>query len=114
MKILTSTVTYRVPSWGLCNLELSKECCRFCVKDHGKHVCVLHNEILKVEEGVLVHKAAACGKKQGKEIADVVAVPPRTIVKSALKRYRKIYKQLISQGVPEDAADEHAQKLVLE
>lgn len=122
MKRVKTTVTYKVPDWQFCNCshfgKPTKDTCRFCVK-HGKaHVCVLHNMPLDVTEGILFKKTDACirataGFKSEVNDDDAIQVDPKTVMKVALQEYRKAYKKLIAQGIPDAIADKMAQQLTM-
>ena len=117
MKKLTATVTFKVPDGLYCNHSMQKSTpntrCRFCT-DLGKgvFVCVLHNEPLAVMSGYLISKTKACIAKQG-TVEDAPIVPPKELIKFAVTEYRKIYKSLLAQGIPESLADKMAQAEVL-
>ncbi len=120
MKKVKTTVTYKVPDWEFCNCSRlgkpTKDMCRFCVK-HGKgYVCVLHNMLLDVVEGILVKKDMACIKATAgfpSEVEDTIQVDPKTVMKLTLQEYRKAYKQLIAQGYPDAMADKLAQQITM-
>lgn len=117
MKRVKTTVTYKVPDWQFCNHSShGKEMCRFCVKSGKKHVCVLHNMPLEVVEGTLVKKDMACIKATAgftSVVDETIQVDPKDIMKMTMQEYRKIYKQLIAQGIPEAMADKLAQQKTL-
>jgi hypothetical protein len=116
MKKLTTTVTYKVPDGLYCNHTMQKSTpltrCRFCT-DLGKHgfTCVLHNEQL-ASTGPIISKCGACLKKQG-VVEDIPSVKPKELMKYAVLEYRRIYFELIKQGIPEALADKMAQEEVL-
>jgi len=116
MKRLTTKVTYKVPIGPYCNHDNKKSTpltrCRFCT-DLGKHgfTCVLHNVQL-ASVGVMIQKCEGCLKKQG-TVVDTPAVPPKELIKYAVKEYSKLYRELLSQGYPEPLADKMAQEEVL-
>ena len=120
MKLVKTTVNYKVPDWEFCNCSRlgkpTKDMCRFCVK-HGKnYVCVLHNMQLDVVEGILVKKDMACIKATAgfpSEVEDTIQVDPKTVMKMTLQEYRKAYKQLIAQGYPDNMADKLAQQMTM-
>lgn len=120
MKRVKTTVTYKVPDWEFCNCSSfgkpTKDVCRFCVK-HGKcHVCVLHNMLLDLYEGILIKKDTACVRATAgftSEVEDTVQVDPKTVMKMTLQEYRKAYKQLIAQGYPDAMADKLAQQMTM-
>lgn len=118
MKKVKTTVTYRVPDGQFCNCSrLGKDKCRFCVK-HGKsYVCVLHNMPLDITEGVLVIKDTACIKATAGFSSVVedssIQVDPKAVMKLTIQEYRKIYKQLLAQGIPEAMADKLAQQMTM-
>lgn len=125
MKQIKTRITYKVPDWDFCNCSSfgkpTKDVCRFCVKVGKKHVCVLHNMPLEVQEGFLIKKDAMCIKATAGfavEVTDVaeepdIKVDPKTVMKMALQEYRKVYKQLVSQGYPDAMADKLAQQYLL-
>ncbi len=51
-------------------------------------------------------------KKQG-VVEDVPTVPPKDLMTYAVKKYRKLYRDLLRQGFPEPIADKIAQEEVL-
>ncbi len=116
MKRLTTKVTYKVPIGPYCNHTMQKSTpltrCRFCT-DLGKYgfTCVLHNEQL-ASMGVLINKCDSCMKKQG-VVEDAPTVPPKDLMIYAVKKYRKLYQDLLRQGFPEPIADKMAQEEVL-
>ncbi len=120
MKRLTTKVIYKVPIGPYCNHDNKKSTpltrCRFCT-DLGKYgfTCVLHNEQLAVLGGKLIYKCEACFSQQG-IVSDTPthAVDPKEIIKFAISEYRRIYKELVKQGIPEVLADKLAQKEVSE
>lgn len=122
MKQLKTCVTYKVPDWGFCNCSNfgrpTKDVCRFCVKVGKKHVCVLHNMPLESQEGILIKKDVMCIKATAGfavEVADepAVKVDPKSVMKMTMQEYRKVYKQLVSQGYPDAMADKLAQQYLL-
>lgn len=121
MKRLASTIRYLVPKHQYCNHDLAKSTpntrCRFCT-DLGKglFVCVLHNEPLLVEQAKLILKTPRCLKASQfckTEIEDMPRIPPRELVRQAVLEYRKIYQQLMADGIPEPLADKYAREAVI-
>lgn len=114
---VTTSVTYKVPAWGHCNLQAnmfgkpSKDKCRFCAKEKGYYRCALYNEVLATS-GDLIKKARACEKATAGFASvvedEVPQVDPKLIIKSALTEYVRVRKQLIAQGYPEAVADKVA------
>ena len=121
MKKLKSTISYYVPSWDFCNKDVgllndvSNTLCRFCTKVRGKYVCLLHDETLDVESG-LVCKATACNKKSAAEIdiaphsAPTPIVPPQELIKQTLNIYTQTVRDLVKQGYPQQIAENVARK----
>ena len=65
MRKITVKVTCFIPEGMYCNHELAKSKpttrCRFCTEVAKAHfVCVLHNEPLLLEEGILIRKGRGC------------------------------------------------------
>ena len=120
MKLVKTTVNYKVPDWEFCNCSRlgkpTKDMCRFCVK-HGKnYVCVLHNMPLDVVEGILVKKDTACIRATAgfpSEVEDDIQVDPKAVMKMTMQEYQKIYKQLLAQGYTDTMANKLAQQMVL-
>ena len=120
MKLVKTTVNYKVPDWEFCNCSRlgkpTKDMCRFCVK-HGKgYVCVLHNMPLAMAEGILVKKDMACIRATAgftSEVEDDIQVDPKAVMKMTMQEYQKIYKQLLAQGYTDTMANKLAQQMVL-
>lgn len=121
LKKVKTQITYRVPGGCYCNHTVgilgtpTKDKCRFCVKDRGGYVCVLHNIPLTVEAKELPLKCRNCvkataGFQSVVEDEEPVHVDPQAIIKMAVDDYRKIYKKLRTQGYPESMADKLAKK----
>ena len=120
LKKVKTQLTYRVPAGCYCNITTgmlgtpTKDKCRFCVKDRGGYVCVLHNIPLTVESKELPLKCRKCVKATAGFASVVedepIQVDPQVIIKMAVDDYRKIYKKLRTQGYPESMADKLAKK----
>ena len=120
LKKVKTQITYMVPAGCYCNLTIgmlgtpTKDKCRFCVKDRGGYVCVLHNIPLTVESKELPLKCRKCVKATAGFASvvedDPIQVDPQAIIKMAVDDYRKIYKKLRTQGYPESMADKLAKK----
>lgn len=118
MKRLTTKVTYKVPIGPYCNHDNKKSTpltrCRFCTDlGRGKFTCVLHNDQLALLGGALIQKSLACMSKQGM-VEDAPYVPPKDLMQYAITEYRRIYNDLLNQGVPDKLAHKMAQKEVSE
>lgn len=114
MKRLTTKVTYKVPIGPYCNHDNKKSTpltrCRFCTDlGRGKFTCVLHNDQLALLGGALIQKSPACMSKQG-VVEDIPTVPPKDLMQYAITEYRRIYMDLLKQGVPDKLAHKIAQK----
>ena len=114
MKRLTTKVTYKVPIGPYCNHDNKKSTpltrCRFCTDlGKGKFTCVLHNDQLLLLDGTLIQKSPACMAKQG-VVGDTPYVSPKDLMQYAITEYRRIYKDLLKQGVPDKLAHKMAQK----
>lgn len=124
MKRIKSTVTYTVPHWNFCNEDnfdfggtLVKATCRFCIKDKSGHRCMLYDQALSVNNG-LIAKVPACinataGFKSEIEPAEVPTIEPKTLMKQTIDMYDKTVKQLMAQGYPQPIAAATAKKYVL-
>ena len=117
MKRLTTKVTYKVPIGPYCNHTMQKSTsltrCRFCTDlGKGKFTCVLHNDQLALLGGALIQKSPACAAKQG-VVGDTPYVSPKDLMQYAITEYRRIYKDLLDQGVPDKLAHKMAQKEAL-
>jgi len=125
LKKVETTVQYKVPAWGHCNLQgnifgqPSKEKCRFCVKEKGYYRCALYNVVLETSEGTLVNKVRMCERATAgfesivEEPEATPAVEPKKLIKLAIAEYNKVRKQLISQGYPETIADKLAHDYIV-
>lgn len=119
MRKATVKVTHRVPGGLYCNHHMRKSThltrCRFCtdLKKDG-FVCVLYNEPLAVESGVLIQKTSDCLALKGTvESDDLPSIPISEVKSAAIMKYKKIYEQLLAQGFPSALADEYAIKEVI-
>jgi len=72
----------------------------------------LYNDQLNVLNGILIQKSPACLSKC-KVVKDEPEVPVEDLSKHILTKYRKIYNDLRSKGIPDELADEIAQREVL-
>lgn len=120
MKSVKVTVTHKVPDWNYCNHSRcgspTKDNCRFCVKTKKCHVCVLYNMPLDTEEGLLIKKTHQCIQatyRSKDTVEDTIQVDPKNVMKLTMQEYRKIYKQLIAQGYPDNMADKMAQQMTM-
>ena len=114
---MTTTVNYKVPRGLYCNHQMKKSTpltrCRFCTEvQKGSFTCVLHNDQLNVLNGVLIQKSPACLSKR-KVVEDEPEVPVEDLSKHILSEYRKIYNDLMSNGIPDKLADKIAQREVI-
>lgn len=126
MKLIKTTITYKVPSWEYCNHEKmfkpSKDTCRFCVPTGKNYTCALHNMPLSTVDNLLIEKTHQCIRATAGfsgPVEDVVPEPhfsidPSLIMKVAINGYTKVYKDLVSQGYPAALAEEAAKKYMLE
>lgn len=120
MKTLTTTVSYKVENWDICNLSAGlrpvKETCRFCVKTKGGYTCVLTNDVLD-HDGEVVYKTRRCLRQTcGFQEAPIEARPdpsPKELTEYAVSTYIKTYKDLIKQGYPAGLAEQAAKKYVI-
>ena len=117
MKRVKTTVTYKVPDWQFCNCSAhGKDMCRFCVKHGKKHICVLYNMPLEVSEGILVKKDMLCIRTTAgfsSVVDEPVHVDPKELMKLTVQEYRKNYKSLIAQGIPDAMADKLAMQATI-
>ena len=122
MKRLHSKLSYLVPTHDYCNHSLMGAStihtrCRFCTEvAKGSFTCVLHNDILAVEQGAMVRKSEACSKASRfstTEVAEAPRISPKELAKQVLVEYRKVYKQLTDDCFPAAIADKVAADSVL-
>lgn len=123
-----TSITHRVPAWSYCNLQQDfaphmpekGQFCRFCVKNKAKgFTCVLTNDVLSTEEG-LVKKTCACERASAgfeQYIEGTDALPngklAKGIMKYALDEFLRIYKKLLQSGLPEAIAERAARDTLL-
>ena len=123
MRKVKQTITYKVPSWNFCNLDVfttngrfSKETCRFCIKSKEGYRCALYDEVLHSDPS-FVHKTKRCidvtAGFAAEELPDVLTVDPKVIIAETLKQYKKIYGDLLKQGYPVGMAETVATKAML-
>lgn len=128
MKLIQSKVTYKVPHWNYCNVDVfdidgtpSKRVCQFCIKTRQGHVCALYDEALSVK-GNQISKVRACCKATAgfesviapKAEAPVVpTIPPKELMKQAIELYDKTTKELVAQGYQQAIAAAAAKKHIL-
>lgn len=126
MKRIKSTITYDVPNWNFCNSDnlidggdLSKNTCRFCIKTKSGHHCVLYNESLSVNDG-LIQKVRACCKAAAGYQSSIDAAPrvptinPKELMKRTITLYNNTLNDLLKQGYPRAIAEEVAKKYILD
>ena len=125
MKRIHSMVHYDVPSWNFCNSdfltmgsELSGDTCRFCQKTPTGHHCLLYDESLDVNDGLIKKVRACCKATAGFE--SVIDSPPpaptlqpKELMKQTIKLYTKTVNDLMAQGYPKAIAETVATKHVL-
>lgn len=129
MKRLKSTVTYNVPSWNYCNSDnlvggdLTKEKCRFCVKDHNGYECLLHGASLTVRDEFIC-KADTCKRATAGDRATVISdnvapqpqlptVQPKELIKQTIELYITTMNGLLNDGYPRPLAENLAKQFIL-
>lgn len=124
MKLIKSTISYKVPHWNFCNEDkfdfggsAVKTTCRFCIKDKTGHHCLLYDKSLSVNNG-LIQKVPACvdataGFKSVIEPDEVPTIEPKELMKQTINMYEKTVKDLMSQGYPQPIAAATAKKHIL-
>lgn len=125
MKKIKSTVSYMVPNWNFCNSdnlinggEVSNKTCRFCIKTKAGHRCMLYDEALSTNDGMISKVRECCRATAG--FASVIDVPqaptisPKEIMKQTIELYSKTVNDLIAQGYPKAMADTIAKKYLLD
>lgn len=128
MKFIQSKVTYEVPHWNYCNVDVfdidgtpSKQVCQFCIKTKQGHVCALYNEDLSVQGNKIAKVRACCKATAGFESiiqpkATAPAGPtisPKELIKQTIELYEKTTKDLVAQGYPQAMAAAAAKKYIL-
>lgn len=123
MRKVKIEITTKLPSWHFCNLEksaglsISSELCRFCKKTKNGHRCLLYDKWLTSDRG-LVDKTKACIKAAVHGTTAIVdnelpQVDPKYIIRESLKTYKQTVNGLLSQGYPQNLAEDIAMKYVL-
>lgn len=123
MQRVKHELSYRVPSWALCNLDtitddmVNAKTCRFCIKTKEGYKCILHDETLS-SKGTDVRKADACARiTAGFTIAveepQPISVDPKLIIKESLKAYNKTLSDLLASGYPRSLAEKVATEHLL-
>ena len=113
-------VTYQCPNWDLCNemqysgMRAGKNTCRFCSKRGKSARCLLHDEVLTVNEDGSVKKCRKCtGHTSGlisqKVTSDLTAssspkIDVKQLVKVTADNMQKMMKQLLNEGYPIEMA----------
>lgn len=126
---IKTNVVWHAPAWQHCNCMSVKrpgqpttDLCRFCVKEpHNMYRCTLYNMRLGTADGILLNKTEACKRASAGFKSEVEAVPeveqimvdPKIVIKDAITRYQKIYKQLIAQGYTDTVAQSVAKSHVM-
>lgn len=128
MKRIRAEVIYNVPHWAFCNedsgelYDVPKKVCRFCVKTKGTRICLLYDQTLVDDDG-LVSKAQRCKEATAGYRAVIEAdklpsagptVEPRQLIKQTIELYSKNVNSLINQGYPRAIAEQVAKKYMLE
>lgn len=129
MKKIKSTVSYVVPHWQFCNSdnlvyddEIPKETCKFCVKTKTGHKCLLYNETLSVNDGLISKVRKCCKATAGfKSEIDVdtmkqpqgPTVDPREVMKQTIELYDKTVRELTAQKYPRQMAESLAKQYIL-
>lgn len=120
MRKISSTVTYRVPSWNFCNDDglLQSGTCRFCIKEKTGHRCALYDAQLVAKNGLIEKVPACCRATAGypstiDEPPPAPQVQPKEIIKQAIDTYTKTVSDLVKQGYPHVMAENIARKVLL-
>ena len=126
MKKIKSTVNYVVPHWNFCNSdniinggELTNDTCKFCVKTKTGRFCLLYEESLSVNDGLITKVRACCEATVGyPSVIDPVPPPPpvvnpKDLMKQSIDLYVKTLTELMTQGYPQPIADKVARQYVL-
>lgn len=124
LKTVVTNLTYKVPTGDYCNLHMyldgsvSKDKCRFCVKDGRVHRCVLYNMPLEVRDGVAPVRTHACWLATAgfdSEVADEpeVTVEPKVLMKATIDEFVKKQKYFRAQRYPAALVDSLAKEAVL-
>lgn len=120
MRKISSTVTYKVPSWNFCNDDslLQSGTCRFCIKEKAGHRCTLYDVQLVVRNGLIEKVPECCRATAGfastiDEPPPAPTVNPKEIIKQAIDMYSKTVKSLVDQGYPQVMAETIAKKSML-
>lgn len=120
MRKISSTVTYRVPSWNFCNDDslLQSGTCRFCIKEKTGHRCALYDAQLVAKNGLIEKVPACCRATAGypstiNEPPPAPQVQPKEIIKQAIDMYTKTVNDLVKQGYPQVMAENIARKVLL-
>ena len=128
MKTVSTKVTYTVPSWNFCNVDhwgidkVSKQTCRFCVKDRNGVRCMLHNESLSTSDGLIQKARKCCEVTAGflvtigpdRNEAPLPTIQPKDLIKQTLDLYIKTVNKLVDQGYPRSMAETAARQYILE
>jgi len=122
MKRIKSTVSYTVPGWNFCNSdnlsatgELTKQTCRFCVKDRSGACCLLYNEPLQTK-GAHIYKVRECCRATAgfesviDEAPPAPTIQPKELMKQTLAMYKQLVSDLVAQGYPRAMAEQAAEK----
>jgi hypothetical protein len=71
---------------------------------------------LDTVEGLLIKKTHQCIEatyRSKDTVEDTIQVDPKDVMKLTLQEYRKVYKQLIAEGYPDNMADKLAQQMTI-
>lgn len=127
MKRIKSNVTYLVPSWNYCNSDnlvggdITKEKCRFCVKDGNGYECLLHGASLTTQ-GEYIYKTNTCKRATCGDRATIVsehvepqrpAVQPKELMKQTIELYVSTMNGLLNDGYPRPLAENLAKQFIL-
>ena len=119
MKILKINTEVAVPDGGICNfydphMNISKQLCRFCIKDRGGYRCALFYNSGLSSQGIMVNKCSFCLDEEPVESSrpEEPQVDVKQLASSILKEYTQAYKQYRGQGLPESMAGPQAVKFV--
>ena len=127
MKRIRTELTYSVPHWAFCNCDrdemvgIPKKLCKFCVKKNGTYVCLLHDETLYNDDG-LINKTQRCKEATAGYRSVIVSndnepsrptVDPKDLIKQSIDMYTKTINDLLNQGYPRPLAESAARKYLL-
>lgn len=121
MQSVTSTVTYKVPSWNFCNHDnmfggdISKMTCSFCHKEKdGTFKCLLYNKVLTTN-GRLINKVPQCVNATAARsgVVEPDQNDNRELIKQSVDTLLSTIQDLMKQGYSYELAQAAAKEYVL-